>query len=345
MHALAPQNMRFSELPGWVMCTNVVVSLALYSLFVSSIPLLFEPLPVPPSVYWCLVFMAGGLFLSRWRRALAAAVGTALVVVGAAVDDRVLMALGAANLTTWLLLAWEYREFHRVWTFKPIRLELINTGSARMLQGNARILHLFLDTPRRSWRQRPRLAALRQVDHACRWLVRSAAAYHVPLRFEQIIVNGNPVSYSGQIPTAENGYAELAAFEEFLSIVLSEERVRRTTDFEELDQENCLVVHLAEDIGCEAYAVARYRGQVQGPLSIEYTVVGACRSASIYAHELLHLFGAYDLQFSSHCQSPSSRQWDEVRRTMLGRSIMFDVNGPLHQLAIDEQTAQCIGWL
>jgi len=344
VHVVAPVDTRFSKLPGWVVYTNVLASLTLYGLFLASLPRLYGRLPVAASVNLCLVFVTGALFVSIWRPALAAAIGTALVALGAVGDDPVTVALGTANLGTWLLLAWEKQEFHRVWTFKPIRLESINVGSARMLQGNVRILHLFLDTPRRTWRQRSRLAALRQVDRACRWMIRSAKAYHVSLEFEHQIVNGDAVSYSGEIPTAENGYKEMAAFEDFLSAVCSMERVR-DDQFNGEESERCLIVHLAEDIGCQAYAVPRHRGQAKGPLSIEYTVVGAWRSASIYAHELLHLFGAYDLQFSSYSDSPSSRQWDQVRRTMLRRSIMFDVNGPLRQFAIDDQTAQCIGWL
>jgi hypothetical protein len=111
------------------------------------------------------------------------------------------------------------------------------------------------------------------------------------------------------------------------------------------EQHHCLIVHLAEHIGPHAYAVPRLRSESSSTVAVEYTVVGAWRSAGVYAHELLHLFGAYDLQFSSHCPTDSSRKWDVLRRSMLGRSIMFDADGPLGQSVIDEQTAQCIGWI
>jgi hypothetical protein len=346
VYAIAPEKTRFSKLPAWVTLVNSLASLAFYGLFLASLVVLCDRLPVPPWICWVLSFVTGVLFLGKWRRTLAAMVGTTLIAIGSVVDEPVMVALGAVNIGTWLLIALEQREFRRVWTFKPIRLDSINTGSARVLQGKVRIWHVFLDTPRCCWRQRRRLSALGQVDRACRWMVRAASVYRVPLEFVHHIVNTQPVSYSGEIPTAANRYAESAAFEEFLSTVIREEQGRRDDQSRnDLTRDSCLVVHLAEDIGYQAYAMPRHRGQSGGHLDIEYTVVGARRSASLYAHELLHLFGAYDLQFSSHSDTASSRKWDEVRRTLLGRSIMFDVDGPLRQFAIDEQTAQCIGWM
>jgi hypothetical protein len=346
-HAVASENTRFTKLPVWVFGIDALASLLLHGLFLTALRLLIGWLPIAATLGWSLTLLVGGMFIFGWlRRPLAAIVGTALVAIAATTDDLRAVTLGTANLITWLLLACEKREFHNVWMFKPIRLERLDTGSARTLEGHVQVLHLFLDTPRTKWTQRLRLTALRQSKCACRWLVRGAAAYRVPLEFAHHIANRDAVLYSGEIPTASNGYAELDKFEEFLSGVLANNHAPLgEASKQPSEQYHCLIVHLADHIGPQAYAVPRHRSETESTVAVEYTVVGAWRSASVYAHELLHLFGADDLQLSSHCNTESSRKWDDLRRSMLGRSIMFEVDGPLGQFLIDEQTAQCIGWI
>ena len=347
LFAIAPRGTRFSQLPNWVLCADTAASLVLHAQFIYAAVQLRASLPFSDLFNWSLVCVAGGLFvMGCLRRPLSCLVGVALIAVGSTADELSIVALGSANVFIWLLLAWEDREAHKVWRFKPIYLEAINRGSATVLRGKVQVRHLFLDTPRRRWRQRARLTALRQVERACRWMICHAKSYHVPLEFAHTVVNRSPVSYAGQIPALENNYAESATFETFLAQVIEQNGAARDAgDEKEADLSECLVVHVAEYIGRSAYAVPRYRGQVDRTLQIEYTVVGPWKNAAVFAHELLHLFGANDFPFSSYFDNASSRSHDELRKKLLWRSIMFNCDAPLGHLAVDEQTAQCIGWL
>ena len=344
LFSVAPRRTRFSQLPNWVLCADAAASLLVHSLFIYSAMQLRTWLPESERIGSALACLVGGLFVWGWlRRPLAAVIGVALIAVGFTADDPSIVALGAANVVAWRLLAWETREAHNVWQFKPIYLEAINRGSATVLRGKIDVHHVFLNTPRRRWRQRARLAALRKVERACRWIVRHAKSYRVPLEFEHTILNGSPVVYAGTVPTLENNYAELAAFEAFLAQVIEGHGMGQDgpSDEKKAISNECLVVHMAEYIGRSAYAVPRYRGQIVRLPQIEYTVVGPWKSAAVFAHELLHLFGANDLYHTGAL----SESINEARSRLLWRSIMFNCDTPLRQLAVDEQTAQCIGWL
>jgi hypothetical protein len=101
------------------------------------------------------------------------------------------------------------------------------------------------------------------------------------------------------------------------------------------------MVHANEELGdCWGYAVPR-RFLVAGGRAWEYAVVGPPLSEAVYAHEVLHLFGADDFYMSAY-----NRDEHEVRRDLLRRCIMFgDARETIDTLFVDDLTAQNIGWM
>jgi len=290
--------------------------------------------------------VAGGLFLlGRFRGGLAVVVGIAMFVP--VISDTALprTLLGAGNVFLWLLFVWETREAWAVWSNKPLSLASINIGSANLLRGKVQVLHLFLDTSRRQWKHKNRKSTMRKIERASRWMVAQAKCYGVPLVFEHTIIKATDLCFTGEIPALNNNYANSIGFEQFLADVLEKNRSSQSVSADEIvaDENICLVVHAAQYIGHMAYAMPTYRGREPGPQAVEYAVVGAWRSAGIYAHELLHLFGAAD--YYDTRRSEFGKRLDELRAPLLGRSIMFAGYRPLNQLTIDEQTAQSVGWL
>jgi hypothetical protein len=309
-------------------------------------------MPFSGWIAWPFAAGAACLIVSgRLRGIIAATTGVALTGLSTARDDVTGAALGAACLVVWLIIAWESREAWRHWLAKPLNLSALNVGSARTLRGRVRVLHLFLDTPKQSWRATTRASVLHMVDDACRWMCDAAQRYQTPLTFRHEVVNHTSVYHDGPIPTPHNDLDSDEKFRAFVLDVLDEmdhshRRANRTPPNRSQAAENsCLLIHVAEDIGGVAYAVPAYLRQTCETPRVEYAVVGAWRNPSIYAHEILHLFGASDYRLSKFDDRDEVRRWDKLRESLLWRSIMFDGYHALSRLVVDEQTAQCVGWM
>ena len=73
----------------------------------------------------------------------------------------------------------------------------------------------------------------------------------------------------------------------------------------------------------------------------EYAVVGLPHDAPIYAHEILHLFGADDLYMAAY-----DRTEEPMRQPLIANCIMFDVTkSDFSTTLVDDLTAQNVGWL
>jgi hypothetical protein len=342
----------FCELPRRVDCVNALASLSAHGLMVVSLVRLRQLLPLPGWLAWPLVAGAAGLFIGGRRRGTVAAIsGAALAGLATARGDAAGVLLGAACLALWLVLAWESREAWRNWLIKPLQLHAINVGSAKTLRGRVRVMHLFLDAPQRPWRRRDRSQVLHIVDQACRWIVASAQRYRAPLKFEHVVVNPSTLAYPGPIPTPDNDQIGQEEFQAFVAEAIRrvEGLERRADSAQHGDpaaaDNTCLLIHVSEHIGHVAYARPERRRQTHGRLAVEYAVVGAWRNAAIYAHEILHLFGASDYRLSKFDDRAEVHHWDQLRESMLWRSIMFDGYHAIHRLVVDQQTAQCVGWM
>lgn len=74
-------------------------------------------------------------------------------------------------------------------------------------------------------------------------------------------------------------------------------------------------------------------------------------SAAVIAHEVLHLFGARDLYTKSSpsgVENPAQARPEELKtalsREQLEMSVMYRVDRPLDELAVDPATAYAVGW-
>ena len=348
----APAGTLFCELPRRVDRVNFLASFTAHAIVVLALVRLHTLLPLPAWMAWLLVAGAVGLFIAGRRRGvITAVVGVALAGLATAADDTPGAVLGAACLAVWLAISWESREAWRHWLNKPLNLSAVNVGSAKALRGHVGVLHLFLDTRKRQWRRPDRSGVLRMVDEACRWMIAGAGRYQTSLTFQHDVVNDARLHYDGVIPTLGNDYAGKDEFQTFLASVMESASrpdrrpdSARTADHASVDN-SFLLIHLAEHLGASAYAIPQHRRQAPRTLPVEYAVVGAWRNPAIYAHEILHLFGAADYRLSKFDDRDEVRHWDNLRESLLRRSIMFDGYHALGHLVVDEQTAQCVGWM
>ena len=98
----------------------------------------------------------------------------------------------------------------------------------------------------------------------------------------------------------------------------------------------CLMVHVIENI--RSYAVPKRISDDKAKDEVEYCVCARKNNAAVYAHEILHLFGADDFYEEYY------KKIHEYKREFLKGSIMFEAYS-LNNARIDELTAQNIGWL
>jgi len=327
---------------------NALASLAITTVYVFALWLVLDALH-PPLWLMAPILALGCIALASGRVLPPAflTVGVVLLLQSALLDSALDLAVGAAGLLSWLLLQWELREALAVWTAKPLLLDSIDVGTATVLRGRVLLMHMFIDTPRRRWRPRTRKKVERSVNTAGGWLIDSAKNYSVDLRLEHVFVNASRVCYEGVNPCMANDYAERSEFELFLreQIQACDSNCADSVGRDLLVRVNrCLVVHVAESIGQTAFAVPALRRRSPNLCGVEYAVVGKWNNAAIYAHEILHLFGADDFRRAKY-NVAGGAEWDEMSESLLRRSIMFDGYVPLEQVVVDELMAQCVGWM
>jgi hypothetical protein len=284
----------------------------------------------------------------RWRMRLHAATAIALLVTYTNLSWPIL-ALIAINLFAAVLIVIEGGIRERG-LFKPLHLGNTNIGSARLLRNNVEIAHFFLDTGRR-WRDSRIRATMKKADRACRWLAKEGRRFGVRIDFANRKIPVTAELWTAPIPCIKNDYAGTRDFEHFLARQLAAANwppVEAAGD--ETPTNYCLMVHVAGWADGRAYASPTWDGHNEHRQLVEYAIVAEHDSEAALAHELLHLFGADDFYFGGRFEKgwyagQLGELLDSGRLRFLERCVMFHASVPLRELAVDDLTAQKIGWL
>ena len=224
------------------------------------------------------------------------------------------------------------RMTSKQFVFKPVTLSNMDYGSAKTLTGQIEVVHMFVSTSRqRPWRQPEIKIANQECGNAFRWLAKQANRFDVELNFRSTDVTAKPI-WDGPIPESDVDAESHNEFARWLN-----QFVETEPDNENFNR--CLIVHINQDL--RSYAVPNLKPNA-GVCSLEYTVVGGPLDARIYAHELLHLFGADDFYLAAYFGD--KYQEHESRKQLLNKCIMFSIQQPLNSLIVDDLTAQKIGW-
>ena len=277
-------------------------------------------------------------------RCSAGMVGMALMLPLGATEPSLLTFLVVSNFLTVLLLSFEYRAMRYLW-FKPLTLSNVNVGSAKLLRGSVQIIQIFVETESCPWKLSRMRSAIAKSKRACCWLTKEANRFSIPLSFQHLWLDERPCKYHGDIPSDSNDYSGRISFEGFLADCLEKYQRNVELDREEptSDKNICLLVHASESMST-AYALPRSRGENTPSLDFEYAVVGAGTNAAVFAHEILHLFGADNFYFSGRFYGGWSEHLDLKRQAFLRRCVMFTADQSLSELCVDDQTGQKIGW-
>jgi hypothetical protein len=270
--------------------------------------------------------------------AMAALVGGLVLLPNASVAVLPRLLLCAANWLVGAAVWWEYRCVRSQFAFKPFYMSNINEGSAGILQGKVHVVHLFVTTSRQ-WEPEEQQVVLSRTSRALAWLVGQARRYGTSLSFEEHEPLECP-AHPGAIPDAGSGIGSHRAFGEGLNRFLDGHLPEAVTA---PGANSCLIVYVKDPFKTySAYAVSQCRFR-DSACRLEYVVAGPPHDAPVIAHELLHLFGADDFYAAAYrgpnCHEPL------LRGQMLSGCIMFATGPELSQSAVDDLTAQNIGWL
>lgn len=216
-------------------------------------------------------------------------------------------------------------------------------GSSGVLMGRGVIYSLFVDTPDAVWTAEEKTEALTKLKTAGRYLEASAKDYHRRLKLIVDFEDNPELCGSAEIPFS---LMDGRDYEEALDEKIAE-WVETIVSYEELaekyDAEAVGMIVFVNHKG-STYAIC-YDG-IDNPK--ESLVMFADEAPAVYAHELLHLFGAHDLY-------PEAEYTDEVCsyiRQTCPTEIMYtitDRRGRLNEEKIENEispvTAYHVGWI
>lgn len=208
-------------------------------------------------------------------------------------------------------------------------------GSAKYLEGRTVFYSMFVDTPESSWTQEDKEEALTELAVATDYIVEAAEDYHKDVEFI-FDWNENP-DLSGEA-TIDFPVSNEADFQDSLDAKISV-WMKRTIPFETLLEESeadqyALLVFVHNP--GTSYAIV-YDG-LDNPR--ESLIVFDEEPPSVYAHEILHLFGAHDL----YAGAEYTKEVTDYVSQAYPQEIMYTAMGQ-ESIEISPITAYHLGWI
>ena len=216
-------------------------------------------------------------------------------------------------------------------------------GSAKSLEGKNLIYSLFVDTPDAKWTDRDKKKALKNLEIAKEYIETEAKSYHKKVDLVVDFEENEDLTGSARINfSLKDGEDYEEALDEEIAAWLDEQ-----IDYEALTKEykakGIATIVFVNHKG-STYAIC-YDG-VDNPQ--ESLVMFAGEVPAVYAHEILHLFGAHDLYEDAEY---TEEVCEYVKKAYPGE-IMYtvkDENGRLNNSEIQNElspiTAYHLGWV
>ena len=223
-----------------------------------------------------------------------------------------------------------------------------NVGSAKKLSGKIYVLEVWLTRPGTAWNKEEMGNVQYKIDNALAWLQRMAARYSVEVEFMSGSYHGDGDGVTmDDLPAS---YDDCANQPLLLPRALKE--IGYTDVFECYNQlqsisgtSNILALILINNDGWSnanqfstLHATNHYRDYFLESVNIFRTDDGMPTNGATIAHEILHLFGAWDMY--SGQASDAAGQW---AATYYPNEIMYQVSSSLDDLSLSPLTAWLVG--
>ncbi len=221
-------------------------------------------------------------------------------------------------------------------------------GSAKDLTGKVLFLVCYISTPNNSWGENEKGEMIKNLIDAENWLVLQADQFYVKISFQNVILNDDK---NITFDTIEPGLATGRERVDWVSRVLkklgyknAKQAFRKVRKKYKTDN---IVVLIMSKGGGRPYSMRYAKGYNKKKYFVEGTIIynkyqnGAPMPLSaVIAHELLHLYGAWDL-YTTYAQTIDRQQ---KAQQLYPNDIMLRVDHNIDSLSIGSLTAWLIGW-
>ena len=216
---------------------------------------------------------------------------------------------------------------------------------ARTLENDVYELSIYISEDDNPWSYKDKLSVLRNQRISQDWLKTQAANYGTTLNFHEGCYGLDQDICMKSIPPAKGGPAECSYWIEYLFDILN----YKPMDFIDwvFDKYSCPNVHVliyANQIG-RSYAMPFSNGGdkrhfLEGTILYRYFTNGIeYLDPHVIAHEILHLYGAWDL-YQTHEQTYDR---ENMAKQHFSNDIMHQ-SGDLNELQVGPLTAWLVGW-
>lgn len=211
-----------------------------------------------------------------------------------------------------------------------------NMGYARKLEGKTVIISLFVETPDNKWSMKDMKSTLPNLEKACEYIKIQAQTYGKDIEFLYDWTDNTNLLRRKQITieTADDG------FEDELDKYIAD-WTRKFIPYDRIlkkyEADNIFTV-LYFNSSDRAYAIC-YDGE---DIEEETLIVYKNSDASVYAHEMLHLFGAHDY----YEEAEYSEEAVKYIKLKYPNDIMLKVSkGNNIKNSVGKLTAYHLGWI
>ncbi|MAA79772.1 MAG: hypothetical protein CL916_10980 [Deltaproteobacteria bacterium] len=218
-----------------------------------------------------------------------------------------------------------------------------NAGSAKMLKGKTYSLLFFLSDEKSEWNYIEKQKMLQQITDAEIWLIEQAKRYNHKLQFEHGLFGWEQDIHFEEMPQGNRSGKE----DVFLTnkIIQKVGYKSQTEIINQIPADNIQLLFLFKRDGV-SYAFP-YSPNVADEFFLEGMSIyhrfneQTPQCTSCIAHEMLHLFGAWDLYRSFQ----TTKAQEDQARKRYPNSIMLRTSYNIDELNIDPVTAWRIGWI
>jgi hypothetical protein len=219
-------------------------------------------------------------------------------------------------------------------------------GSALKLEGNIYTLCCFISS-NETWTYSEKANICNQTNEATAWIKIQASRYNIPVNFK---VGTYGLKDDIRFAQIERGTGSGKEKTDMISLVLKKIGYKSPLDFYNWVLKNTQCTNVQVIIYAKGYGTGyamTYGGIenkemyfVEGAILYEKYWTGSTLKTSSIAHEILHLYGAWDL-YNSFQQT---QEKEDMAKKLFPNSIMLRTAEHIQDLSVDEVTAWLIGW-
>lgn len=223
-----------------------------------------------------------------------------------------------------------------------------NVGSAKKLTGKIYVLEIWLTRPGSAWNSNDMGFVQSKINHALDWLQRMAARYSVAVEFVKGSYHGNGGGIA--VDNLPQSYSDCAnqplLLPRALKVIGYDDAIQCYNRIKEISGiDNILVLILINNDGWSnanqfstLHATNHFRDYFLESVNLFLTDDGMPTNGQTIAHEMLHLFGAWDMY--SGQASDAAGEWANKNYP---NEIMLQVSSQLDDLTISPLTAWLVG--